>query len=55
MKFSSRPHAPIEQVRREAVELSVAIASKILHRNVSAEDNRALIEDSLRQLDTTRH
>ena len=45
----------IEQVRREAVELSVAIASKILHRNVSAEDNRALIEDSLRQLDTTRH
>ena len=46
----------IEQVRREAVELSVAIASKILQRNVSAEDNRALIEDSLRQLDdTTRH
>ena len=45
----------IEQVRREAIELSVAIASKILHRNVSAEDNRALIEDSLRQLDTTRH
>lgn len=45
----------IEHVRREAVELSVAIASKILHRNVSAEDNRALIEDSLRQLDTTRH
>ena len=45
----------IEQVRREAVELSVAIASKILHRNVSAEDNRALIEDSLRQLDSPRH
>ena len=46
----------IEQVRREAIDLSVAIASKILHRNVSAEDNRALIEDSLRQLDdTTRH
>jgi F-type H+-transporting ATPase subunit b len=45
----------IEQVRREAVELSVAIASKILHRNVSAEDNRALIEDTLRQLDSTRH
>jgi F-type H+-transporting ATPase subunit b len=45
----------IEQVRREAVELSVAIASKVLRRNVSAEDNRALIEDSLRQLDDTRH
>jgi F-type H+-transporting ATPase subunit b len=45
----------IEQVRREAVELSVAIASKILHRNVSADDNRALIEDTIRQLDTPRH
>ena len=45
----------IEQVRREAVELSIAIASKILHRNVSADDNRALIDDTIRQLDTPRH
>lgn len=45
----------IEQVRREAVELSVAIASKILHRNVSADDNRVLIDDTLREIDTTRH
>jgi F-type H+-transporting ATPase subunit b len=45
----------IEQVRRETIELSVAIASKILHRNVSADDNRALIDDTIRQLDTTRH
>jgi F-type H+-transporting ATPase subunit b len=46
----------IEQVRREAVELSVAIASRILKRSVSPEDNRALIEDTIRQLDdSTRH
>jgi F-type H+-transporting ATPase subunit b len=45
----------VEQVRREAVELSVAIASKILHRNVSADDNRALIENTIRELDATRH
>ena len=45
----------IEQVRREAVELSVAIASKILKRNVSPEDNRTLIEDTISQLDSTRH
>jgi len=45
----------IEQVRREAVELSVQIASKILHRSVSAEDNRALIEDSIKQIDGARH
>lgn len=45
----------VEQVRREAVELSVAIASKILHRNISADDNRALIENTIRELDATRH
>jgi F-type H+-transporting ATPase subunit b len=45
----------IEQVRREVVELSVQIASKILHRSVSAEDNRALIEDTIKQIESTRH
>jgi F-type H+-transporting ATPase subunit b len=45
----------IEQVRREAVELSVAIASKILHRNVTTEDNRTLIEETVRELETPRH
>jgi F-type H+-transporting ATPase subunit b len=45
----------IEQVRREAVELSVAIASKILHRSVSKEDNAALIEDTIKQIDTIQH
>jgi len=45
----------IEQVRREAVELSVAIASKILQRNVSKEDNAALIEDTIKQIETIKH
>ena len=45
----------IAQVRREAVELSVAIASKILHRAVSKEDNLTLIEDAIRQIDATKH
>jgi F-type H+-transporting ATPase subunit b len=45
----------IEQVRREAIELSVQIASKILHRSVSAEDNRALIETTIEQIEGTRH
>jgi F-type H+-transporting ATPase subunit b len=44
----------IEQVRREAVELSVAIASKILHRAVSKEDNLALIQDTIKELETIR-
>jgi len=44
----------IQQIRAEAVEFSVAIASKILQRNVSKEDNERLIEETFRQIDSTR-
>ena len=42
----------VQQIRQEAVELSVAIASKLLQRNVSRADNERLIEDTFRQLET---
>ena len=45
----------IETIRREAVDLSVAIASKILKRQVSKEDHEGLIEDTLKQVETRRH
>jgi F-type H+-transporting ATPase subunit b len=45
----------VQQIRREAVDLSVAIASKLLKRNLSREDNEKLIEEALGQLDTPRH
>jgi F-type H+-transporting ATPase subunit b len=44
----------LQQIRAEAVEFSVAIASKILQRNVSKEDNERLIEDTFRQIESTR-
>lgn len=44
----------LQQIRHEAVDLSVAIASKLLQRNVSKEDNERLIEDTFRQLETQR-
>jgi F-type H+-transporting ATPase subunit b len=44
----------IQQIRHEAVDLSVEIASKILQRQVSREDNAALIEATLKQVDA-RH
>lgn len=44
----------LQQIRAEAVEFSVAIASKILQRNVSREDNERLIEDTFRQIESTR-
>jgi F-type H+-transporting ATPase subunit b len=40
----------LEQIRHEAADLSVAIASKIIQRNITREDNERLIEDALKQL-----
>jgi len=40
----------LQQIRSEAVDLSVQIASKILQRNVSREDNERLIEETLSQV-----
>lgn len=42
------------QVRQEAVNLSVDIASKLLQRNISKEDNEKLIDEALKQIDGTR-
>jgi len=43
----------VQQIRQEAVDLSVAIASKLLQRNVSREDNERLIEETFRQIEST--
>ena len=41
----------IQQLRQEAVDLSLQMASKILQRNVSRQDNDALIQDFVGQLE----
>ena len=44
----------LQQIRSEAVDLSVTIASKILQRSVSKEDNEGLIEETLKQVEARR-
>ena len=44
----------LEQIRHEAVDLSVMIASKLLRRNLSKEDNEQLIEEALKQVEEAR-
>jgi len=44
----------VQQIRHEAVDLSIAIASKLLQRNVSKADNERLIEDTFKQLEAQR-
>jgi F0F1-type ATP synthase membrane subunit b/b' len=41
-------------LRQQAVELSVMIASKLIRRNLTREDNAALIDEALQQVDSTR-
>jgi F-type H+-transporting ATPase subunit b len=40
----------LEQIRHEAADLSVAIASKLIQKNITKADNEKLIEDALKQL-----
>jgi F-type H+-transporting ATPase subunit b len=42
----------IEQIRVEAADLSVLIASKLIQRNLTKEDNARLIEQALQQVES---
>jgi F-type H+-transporting ATPase subunit b len=45
----------LQQIRKEAVDLSVMIAEKIIQRNLSKEDNERLIDEALKQVESRRH
>jgi F-type H+-transporting ATPase subunit b len=45
----------LQQIRSEAVDLSVMIASKLIQRNLTKEDNERLIEEALKQVEGPRH
>ena len=45
----------LQQIRSEVADLSVMIASKLIQRNLSKEDNERLIEEALKQVEGPRH
>jgi len=45
----------LQQIRHEAIDLSVMIASKIIQRNLSKEDNERLIEEALKQVEARKN
>jgi len=49
-QISLQTQRAIQEIRREAVDLSVAIASKIIQRNLTKEDNQRLIDEAIRQV-----
>jgi F-type H+-transporting ATPase subunit b len=44
----------LQEIRTEAVDISIAIASKLLQRNVSREDNERLIEETFREIEASQ-
>ena len=44
----------LQHIRSEAVDISVAIASKLLERNVTKEDNERLIEETFKQIEARK-
>jgi len=44
----------VEKIRHEAIDLSVAIASKLLRRNLSREDNEKLIAETFQEIEGSR-
>ena len=40
----------LREIRFTVVDLSIAMAGKVIERNLSTEDNRRLVEESIRQL-----
>jgi F-type H+-transporting ATPase subunit b len=45
----------LQQIRHEAIDLSVMIASKIIQKNLSKEDNERLIDEALKQVESRGH
>ena len=45
----------LQQIRQETVDISIGIASKLLQRNVSKEDNERLIAETIKHHETSRN
>jgi F-type H+-transporting ATPase subunit b len=45
----------LQEIRHEVADMAVTIASKVLERNVSKEDNERLIDEALKQMQVSKH
>jgi F-type H+-transporting ATPase subunit b len=51
-EIDTQTHRAIEAIRREAIDLSVAVATKILRRDMTKADNDRLVDDAIREMQT---
>ena len=45
----------LQEIRNEVADMAVTIASKVLERNVSKQDNERLIDEALKQMQVSKH
>ncbi len=51
-EIDSQTARALQTIRHEAVDLSVAVATKILRRDMSSADNDRLVDDAIREMQT---
>src|SRR5438874_1785095 len=44
----------LQQIRHEVADIAVLLTSKLLERNIAKEDNKRLIDDTLKQIEVTK-
>src|SRR5215510_2976990 len=49
-EIDTQTNRAVETIRREAIDLSVAVATKILRRDISRADNERLVDDTIREM-----
>jgi F-type H+-transporting ATPase subunit b len=49
-EIDTQTNRAIDTIRREAIDLSVAVAAKILQRDISKADNERLVDDAIREM-----
>lgn len=49
-QIEAEKNRAIGEIKAEAVDISIQIASKLIEKNLSSEDNRKMIEDALKQI-----
>lgn len=45
----------LQQIRHEVADIAVLVASKLIERNLAKEDNDRLINETLKQIETSKH
>ena len=50
-QIDAEKNKALTEIRKEVVDLSVSVAEKIIRKNISKEDNKSIIDESLKKIE----